>query len=71
MASTEQAAQALGFSRERGDADTDAANWEGVAAATATSYSNAGEMYGEEGVGKTVVSARVNRDILYSYFFCS
>lgn len=52
-------AQALGLSPERygKDADADDANWDGVASATAASYTNAGEMYEEEAeVGKTVVS---------------
>lgn len=60
MASIEQPAQALGFSPERGDADADAADWEGVSRATATSYANAGDLYGEEEVGKTVVSTRIS-----------
>lgn len=60
MASTEQAAQTSGFSPERGDADADTSDWEGVVPTTATSYADAGEMYGEEEVGKTVVSTRVN-----------
>ena len=64
MDSTEQA---LGFSPERDDPDADAANWVGVA--PATSYANAGEMYGEEEVEKTVVSTRINSGI--SVYFIS
>lgn len=70
---TSQQAQALGFSAERGDADAshaDASHWEGVVPDTATSYanaSNAGELYEEEEVGKTVVSARTNSGIFVCF----